>query len=259
MRALTIGICSLALVAMSGVASADKLDASLDDKVDVSAYHQHMVVLHDGKGHYVITVPHNDHYSTIFYGDGKIFYEQRVFGGGLDTAAQSYSAKFWSPRVDNYAFVEQEAGQWKVQCSKRITPLKQLPDKEAKAMIAAAVFRTPKWRYQGHQLARDQRGNYYYVDRLRDDYGGKGYRLWIGPRGRMKRIQMTNIVADSEGEIFATKKGELRLIANKDKYIWVRGKQQQDLVRVPVEQNVKLIYDELGVYMEELGTPCDHM
>ena len=69
---------------------------------------------------------------------------------------------------------------------------------------------------------------------------------------------MTNVVSDSEGDIFATKSGELRLVLDRKESAWVKGKQRTALELLPLEDNVQLIYSELGVYAgEPLGTPCD--
>lgn len=257
MRALTIGLV-LAGLAAASPAAADAKDAKDKDAVDVSEYREHMVVVHDGNGHYVIAVPVSEHYTTVFYGNGQTFYQQRTFGGGLDRGAQSMSASFWSPRVDHVSRVEQSQGTWRVRCGKRVTELTPLPADKAKKLLDNAVFRKAPWKHQAYALSRDSRGVYYYVDRLRDDYGGKGFRLWMGPKGNMKRMRMTNIVSDSEGDIFATRRGELRFILSKNSAAWISGKKRKDLVNVPVRANLPLIYGELGVYLGDLGTPCDH-
>ena len=68
---------------------------------------------------------------------------------------------------------------------------------------------------------------------------------------------MTNVVADSKGEIYATKRGELRFITATDAASWVNGNTKTELTIVPVEDNVPMIYRDLGVYEGTLGTPCD--
>src|SRR5438270_264459 len=42
---------------------------------------------------------------------------------------------------------------------------------------------------------------------MRDEYGGKGHGIFVGPNGGMKEMPMTNVVSDSKGEIYATKRG----------------------------------------------------
>jgi hypothetical protein len=69
---------------------------------------------------------------------------------------------------------------------------------------------------------------------------------------------MTNVVSDSAGDVFATKSGELKLVLGKKEASWVQGKKAKDLILLPLEDNVQLIYSELGVYTgQPLGTPCD--
>lgn len=78
----------------------------------------------------------------------------------------------------------------------------------------------------------------------------------------MKQLPLKDIVDDSEGTIFATKDGTLRLISNagggKPVIKWVVGKKETLLTEVPVEDNVRMIYLDLGPYSGlPLGTPCD--
>ena len=68
---------------------------------------------------------------------------------------------------------------------------------------------------------------------------------------------MTNLVSDSKGEIYATRSGELRFITSSNAAMWVKGKEKLELTIVPVEDNVPMIYGDLGVYEGSLGTPCD--
>jgi len=89
-----------------------------------------------------------------------------------------------------------------------------------------------------------------------DTLGGND-RIFVGPKGGLKELPMTNIVSDSVGEIYSTKKGELRFIVSQNAAQWVRGAVKTELTIVPVEDNVKMIYGDLGVYEGTLGTPCD--
>src|SRR4029077_10997904 len=85
--------------------------------------------------------------------------------------------------------------------------LKQLNADEARTVIQHATFLPPLWQRQAHLLARDDDGVYYYIDELREEYGGNGFRVFVGQKGAMKELAMTNVVADSAGEIYATKTG----------------------------------------------------
>jgi hypothetical protein len=71
---------------------------------------------------------------------------------------------------------------------------------------------------------------------------------------------MTNVVSDSEGDIFATREGELRLILDKHDYAWIKGKQRTPLTSLPLGDNLRLIFVELGIYTgQPFGTPCDDL
>jgi hypothetical protein len=227
-----------------------------DDAVDVSEFREHMVVLTDGDGHYLITAPVSKHYSWAFVGDGKKFYKMRGFGGGLQ-AGTSYSYRFWSPRFSNRASIEWRNKKWTVSCGQREVEVSVVPDDEAKKMIAEATFHEPLWKRSAYRLARDDRGTYFYIDRARDDYGGRDWHVYKGQKGNLKKLKMKNIVHDSEGDIFSMKKNKKRLIVDNETAVWIDGKKRTELVFLPLLPNLELIYAELGVYVDELGTPCD--
>jgi hypothetical protein len=56
------------------------------------------------------------------------------------------------------------------------------------------------------------------------------------------------VVSDSQGDIFSSKKGELRLLPDLDHPVWATGKTETDLVRLPLDENHVLIYTDLGAY-----------
>src|SRR5262249_5218263 len=65
----------------------------------------------------------------------------------------------------------------------------------------------------------------------------------------------------SEGEIFSTKTGSLKLIVDrKHPTVWVQAGKTTRLREVPVGSNLPMIYSDLGVYASErMGTPCDEL
>src|SRR5208283_5929870 len=145
---------------------------------------------------------------------------------------------------------------YRLGCGDRTTVFTPTEEEKAKAILASATFKPPRWTRRAYALARDESGTYYYVDRAREE-DVLDFRLWAGPRGQLKPLKMTNVVSDSEGDIFATKSGELRLVLDKKESVWVKGKQRMPLKLLPLEDNVRLIYSDLGVYAgEPLGTPC---
>jgi len=250
-----------ALVAVTFVATTATAKPKKKNEDDSEAVTDEMkkgfVVLTDGQGT-VIAVDKTwgeDH--NVFYGDGKTMYRQRVHGGGADGGAGTWDYNFWSPRVNSASVGAKAGGKYVLYCGDDETALKKVPDADAKKMLDAAVWKKPMWHRQAQFLARDDRGTYYYVDRLRDDYGGKGHRIFAGPKGGMKELPMTNVVADSKGEIYATKRGELRFVTTSDAASWINGGTKTELTIVPIEDNVPMIYRDLGVYEGSLGTPCD--
>jgi hypothetical protein len=267
MRGLMGIIAAAALAAGStvvGVAEAGPGGKKQKDpnEIDISAVRHELVVLSDGEGHYVVVRPHIRGPNHLYYGDGKTFRALRVFGGHKDGTRGAFGRTFWAPRslpesYKNHGSLELKDKVWKVQCGKREAVFAELPAADAAKILNAAKFLPEKWKRRAYALARDDRGNYYYVDRLRDEHGGKGFRLFVGPRGNLKQKKMINIVSDSEGDIFATRAGDLRMILDKHEAAWVRGKRRTKLTYVPISKNIYMIYTELGVYVEALGTPCD--
>jgi hypothetical protein len=256
-RAVAVGVaaCLATLLASSSPAvAAPKPDVAV---VDIKPVRDKLRVLRDG-GRYLVLLPFDALSGHMYFGDGKHLYQQRVFGGGSE-GDKRMDASFWSPRTRRGASLELRDKVWSVQCDDRKQVLTEVPQAEANKLLDAATFHAPLWQHQAHSLARDDRGTYYYVDKLRDATGNAGFRVFVGPKGNLKKMKMINVVADSEGEIFTTKKGELRLVASRAETIWIRGKKRTPLVTVPIEQNAYMIYEELGVYEGQmLGTPCDY-
>lgn len=230
------------------------------DPIDVSAIRDKLVVVEDGKGHYIAVIPFGDSIWDHLYwsADGKDFYQQRVFGGG-SSGTESFERSFWEPRVRGRsgASFGMHDGTYKLWCGERTTVFTATEPAKATALVSSAKFHPPRWKYRAYALARDDAGTYYFVDRRRED-GSMEFRLYSGPRGSMKPLKMVNVVSDSEGDIFSTRSGELRLVLDRKESAWVQKSKRQVLKSLPVEDNVVLIYDELGVYSgQPLGTPCD--
>jgi hypothetical protein len=245
------------------VAPAARGAAGEPGRIDVQAIKSKLKILDDGKGHYLAVVPTSveveDH---LYYGDGRTFYAQRVLGWSGEERSGEASFVFWEPRVSRPALAQLELRdqRYLLTCAERKTELKLLPATETATLLERAVFAKPRWPRRAYALARDNNGRYYYVDRLREPEDNKNFRLFAGPKGNMKQLRMTNVVSDSEGDIFATKTGSLRLILNKNESVWVKGKTQQKLISLPLDDNHVLIYSDLGVYTgQPLGTPCDDL
>jgi hypothetical protein len=250
-----------ALLLSAGPAAAEPVPP---DTVDISAYKDKLAVLTDGKGHYVAVVPFsigdsND--DRAFYGDGKAFYALRRMSGGRQGDA-AFDSTFWEPRVERpyQASLGFKDKKYFVQCGERENEFKALEKADADKMIAGAQFFSPRWKRRAYSLARDNNGVYYYVDRAREPEGSKDFRVFRGPKGAVKELKMTNVVNDSEGDIFITKAGKLRLVMDKHETSWLQGGKTVKLIGLPVDDNRILIYSDLGAYVgQKLGTPCDDL
>jgi hypothetical protein len=239
--------------------------AALAEPSDVTAVRDKLTVWSDGKKHFIAMVMTSRTDSPIFWSeDGKRFLQLRVFGGasdGYDDDLKMLDRNFWEPRQrggEADLDYKKERGNLDVHCELRHVMMEKLAAAEAKKVLDGASFEKPLWNRYAYALVRDESGRYYYVDNVREPEGQKRFRLFAGPKGGLKLQKLTNIVSDSEGDIFATPKGELRLILSKKDSSFVAGKKRTPLVWIPVEDNAVMIYTDLGVYSgEPLGTPCD--
>lgn len=257
----------LALVAASATARADSRKPAAD-QIDVEGIKSRLIFLHDGHGHYVALVPF-DTDAPMFYGDGKTFHAQRVIGSSQNRGESTESRRFWAPTsVPRGGDIDLAKGKWAVRCSDRTTPVVTVNEIETGKLLARAVFKKPLWKRQAAVLGRDDDGVYYYVDRLRDDrsrneqfedpHPPTGFRLFVGRRGKLREQKLSDTTVDSKGLVLASKKGSLAVDDSAKRLVWSKGKKREELVYLPVEDNVVLIYRDLGLY-GKLGVPCDHM
>ncbi len=228
------------------------------EKIDIGPIKKHLVVAHDGSGHYFVAAPGVNTWE-LYYGDGKTFYKQIVAGGGSQKNKDKNSWYFFAPRERGNADLARTQTDWTLQCGKRKATYKTLSLAEQKKILGSAKFEIFSFRRQAHALLRDRRGIYYYIDKHR--FLGRDYRLFVGRRGNMKKYKLVDIVDDSEGQIFITKKGDLNLRDDKDdKAVWSKGKSEKKLKKIPVVDNRVLIYTDLGPYENtRMRTPCEEL
>jgi hypothetical protein len=191
---------------------------------------------------------------TIYLQDGNTYYPAAK-------SSMPDGSTFYLPSGAIQAELTFRANKWNLDCGRNKQPLEELEGAERKAILDAATLKTePKWKRTPYFLSRDTHGTYYFVDRYKHDLGGKRYRVFMGRRGQLKLTKLKRLVEDSEGTLFSTAKGDLRLVVNRGtkSATWIRGKKQTQLTPVGIHQNRKLIYDELGVYLgEDLGLACE--
>ena len=253
---------TLIVVLAAGVAHADPKP----DKVDLSPQIDKLEVYRDEVGNYYV-VPQRGAFAKkedaepwVFYGDGKTLYRQRVLGTYEHKDARQWN--LWAPRAIGLRAAALEIGDKATIACKTVDsatparPLTRLAADEAHALLAKAKVLAPLHQRQPHLLARDDEGNYYYIDELRD---GNGYRLFIGLKGAMKEVTLTNIVSDSAGELFATKSGSIKVAGTHGGALyWVKGDKKIELTTVDFVKDHYLVYRELGIY-GPLGAVCEDL
>ena len=231
--------------------------------VDVKAMKSQGVVLQDAQGGVYVVFRGDD--AKVFYGpNAKAVYEQVIVGSSSDGEGR-WEFNTWAPRVHNGAHLasleRKKDGSFHKGCGdKEDTGLTELSGEKAHAVLDRTPFLSMGIVRVPHLLARDDSGVYYYVDRIAKVYGGKGYRVFVGRKGAMKQMPLTDVASDSAGDVFSTKSGDLRLVRNsednKEKLTWVKGVKRTELVFLDTDVNSVVIFKDLGLY-GFLGTLCD--
>jgi hypothetical protein len=225
--------------------------------VDVTALRDALAFAHDGKGHYIAW---NIEHTKLFYGDGKTFFETGVLGYGSDDEKSEFHFVDNRYKRGDSKDVVIEKGTPRVVCADRVTTLSVVSADDTARLRATAVFKRMPFAHSPYALARDEAGVYYLVDQGRFADNEKLFRVFVGTRGAMKPLKLKNVVHDSEGDIFSTPKGDLRLVLSRAEAKWVAGKKNVPLLAVDVRDNLQMIYNELGPYVGvRLGTPCDDL
>jgi hypothetical protein len=207
-------------------------------------------------GRFMVIDPDNMSQS-MYLGDGKVMH--RLAQGAQDS-------EVWST-TSSGSYVRRVSKGIRVACSE-VGPVIYKPVSDARRLeiLDHARFEEPLWRREAFGLARDDRGIYYFVDHLQEEFGGKDFKVYIGPRGQLRETTLLDVVDDSHGTIFATKSGKLRLILTVDlpgeqeviESSWIARKKIKKLMVLPIRNNKALIYQDLGVYDGEyFGTPCE--
>ena len=251
------------VVVLVGVASADPKPKP----VDIKPFRDKLVVLKDADGGIYAVSNERGGEPHIFYGPGKVLYEVvREGSGGRDGDAWSIALR--APRTE-YPFIatidRKKDGTYRRACGNKgpVVELTEITGDKAKEILDKSQFLTTQMVRRPHLLARDDKGVYYFVDVLRDEYGGNAHRVFVGKKGALKQVPLTDAIVDTGGEVYTTKSGDLRLVKNnespsgapKPTALWVRGERKNELVYLDVYMNQPLIYRELGIY-KIAGTLC---
>ncbi len=251
------------LIALSSTAGADPKPKP----VDIKDVRDSMIVLQDPDGGVYVVVPGND--SRLFYGVGgknKNLYEQRIYGRYSDGSTGAWDMSAWAPRVPNVqpgSVSRKPDGTFERSCGNdNKTVLTQVTGDLAKSIIDKSSFQSSAIIRAPYLLARDDGGVYYYVDVIRKEYGGKGYRVFVGKKGAMKQKPLTDVASDTAGDVFATKTGDLRFVREntdgKQTVTWVKGEKRSPLVTLDTDANSPLIFRDLGIY-GFIGSICENL
>ncbi|ACY15830.1 hypothetical protein [Haliangium ochraceum] len=239
-------------------------DATLGESIALS---QVRVCVDKAHKRYVVMRPENGPKPGMYYGDGKSFHH-------VETPSMLGSGWFFEPRFYNerhnenfrgydlrsysYVKVDDEENTCSVTCGTRTTELPLMPADKVAGFVSDMKVEPAPMPRRPYALARDQKGIYYFVDRSTEPGRERDFQLYVGPLGSLKPQAMKNVVSDSEGEIFSSKAGDLRFVLGRNEALWIAKRRERKLLKVPVEDNYKMIYNNLGVYFGvSLGTPCD--
>ncbi|HEY3451351.1 MAG TPA: hypothetical protein VGK67_33645 [Myxococcales bacterium] len=225
-------------------------------------------VVTDGAGHYLAFPPKFASPGARCYsGDGKAFHAMRAVGGGSDPKTGVFSHVLWDPRFRDSSgldasFDHPGPGKYSLSCGKKVIEFKELAPAEAKELVKGAKFFEQRWRRKSHLLARDDEGRYLYVDEGREPVAGRrDFHFFMGTKGKMQAVELTDVVSDPTGEIFTTSAGRLkRSLSDGDgrRAEWIEGQKRTQVRLLALENEAQLIYTALGVYAgERLGLPCD--
>ncbi|HEU0032457.1 MAG TPA: hypothetical protein VFQ53_17615 [Kofleriaceae bacterium] len=252
-----------ALVGIAMLVAGSALADPKPKPVDIKPFKSELIVLQDAQGGIYVVKPGAD--ALVFFGTPKLLYQQQTTGRSADGAAWSIST--WAPRIPGIRPADvrfNKDGTYLRSCAgDEEMALTQLTGDKAKAILDKAQFQTEYLMRRPHLLARDDAGVYYYVDRLTKDYGGKGYRVFVGKKGALKQLALVDVASDTAGEVFSTKSGDLRLARGEQAsggsgVTWIKGEKRSALIPLDVDANSPLIFSELGIY-KFLGTLCDNI
>ncbi len=266
---LSMLACAVVLAPIDGVgwaAPKPKAKISEDDKyiksVDISKIAGTPLVLVNAMQEVVVVYPDSEE-KRMFFGTDKAMHEQHVYSRSRDGA--NWMLTSLAPRVDkagDAAIARRSATEYERLCGgDSVDKFAPMSEQDSAAFLAKAKFFTAALVRSARVLGRDSSGTYYYVDALRREFGGAGYRVFVGRKGAMKQRPLVDVASDTAGMVFSTKSGEIRLVTttesdNPENIIWYAKGKATKLLKLNTVWESHLIYRELGIY-GFLGTLCD--
>ncbi len=263
--------CAVALAASYGdgwaapkakVSAKFNEDAKYVKPVDISKIEGTPLVLVNPNQEVVVAFPDNKE-SNMFFGTEGGMYEQLVYSRSRDGANWSFTSS--APRIPNGrggSIARQSATEFQRYCGDdKVDMFTPMAATDSAVFLAKAKFFTSPLYRVAKVLGRDASGTYYYVDALRREFGGAGYRVFVGRKGSMKQRPLLDVASDTAGMVFSTKSGEIRLVtstvASETKGItWYAKGKATELIMLDSYMESHLIFRDLGIY-GFLGTLCD--
>lgn len=244
------------LVVWAAVVSAAAADPK-PQPVDIKPLRDKLAVFKDADGGVYVLFHERDATPQLFYGTPKLLHRQ-VLDGSRSRNGDAWSVSIWAPRLayPYMGMIERDKdGNVRTTCQDKLAHgLTPVTGDAAAAILDKAKFVTTQYTRRALWLARDDRGVYYYVDVLAKEYGGNGHRVFIGRKGAMKQVALTDVTVDTGGEVFSTKSGDLRLVRSAETptkpaaATWIRGEKRTELVQLDTYMNQPLIFRDLGIY-----------
>ena len=229
--------------------------------VDIKPLRDKLVVLEDATGATYVVLPGANGRAWMRASSKQPFYEQAPQSHFAD--GDAWTITTWAPRVQSTKSVSlerREDGTFHKSCGDKDQVLTLVTADRARPILDSGSFKTSAIVRGPYLLARDEAGVYYYVDKIRDLYGGGGYRVFVGKKGAMKQLPLADVAIDSAGDVFATKSGDVRFVHDADAkthaVTWVRGSTTTKLVLLDLDVSGPLVFKDLGIYTF-LGTLCD--
>jgi TolB-like protein len=219
----------------------------------------------DGKGNYLAFVPFAGLDAPLFAGSADQLWAQYLIGGGANGTSQ-FSLNFWDPRTQGGGEAELDfnEGALTLSCKAQRLAYTRLPAAKERAFLARAKLFTQRWRRQGMALGRDEDGTYYFVDEPRGDGNREDLHLFIGRKGQVVPVKVTDVLREESRVIVETDAGTLTLPTGEDAASRnVPGTFKSPGGTKPVNvldlwRSRAMIYTTLGAYPgERLGTACD--
>ena len=268
--------CQRGLVTLLVLASALAGADTPRDEDDAIAVRERGLVLAVGRSHYLIIAPlaHEPphellHEAVIYYGDGKTFYRQMVgewqsseledASGGLRYVV---GLSDWRSNGSAYLATTDEKA-FTIKCDTRTVPLPLAPEATAKKLVTSAKLVRDLPGHAPYLLARSSTGmTYYFVDRPLVPADNHDFRLFIGKRGAMKQLKITDMGVDTKGVSLVTSQGLFHIVLGTTATASFGRDEddQKEVTVVPIAANLKLVYGDLGVYTHEsFAMPCDDL